>query len=489
MRTPGNAEPPAAPDFAAGLRSLDAETAELELPVTGALPDWLAGSLLRNGPARFEAGARTFRHWFDGQAMLHRFSLSPGGRVGYVNRYVDTPSSRAARDEGRIAYMEFATDPCRSLFSRFFTLFSTPAIRRAAGTASNPNVNIARFGERFVALTETPVPVEFDPQTLTTAGVVDYGDGLRGQITSAHPHRDPATGDLINYLTHFSRRSEYRVYRQPAGRTERELIGSHRAAAPAYMHSFGITGRHLVLTEFSLVVNPLRLLLSGRPFIDNFRWQPERGTRFIVFDLQAGGVRGVFEGPTFFAFHHINAWEEGEDIVLDLAAYPDSAVVDAFRLDRLRGGGDVPQAHPTRCRISLPTGEVTAKRLSDEPMELPSIAYASHNGRPYRYAYGIGARGGRTDDFANQLVKLDTASRSTHLWHTPGHYPGEPVFVPAPEAVAEDDGVVLSIVLDATQPREPSSFLLVLDARDFTELARARAPHAIPFGFHGLFTH
>ena len=53
-----------------------------------------------------------------------------------------------------------------------------------------------------------------------------------------------------------------------------------------------------------------------------------------------------------------------------------------------------------------------------------------------------------------------------------------------PGAEAEDAGVVLSVVLDAAAGR---SFLLVLDAATFEELARAEAPHHIPFGFHGQF--
>jgi carotenoid cleavage dioxygenase-like enzyme len=58
------------------------------------------------------------------------------------------------------------------------------------------------------------------------------------------------------------------------------------------------------------------------------------------------------------------------------------------------------------------------------------------------------------------------------------------VFVPAPSATAEDDGVLLSVVLDIAQDR---SFLLVLDASSLTEEARAEAPHAIPFHFHGNY--
>jgi len=59
-----------------------------------------------------------------------------------------------------------------------------------------------------------------------------------------------------------------------------------------------------------------------------------------------------------------------------------------------------------------------------------------------------------------------------------------PVLVAAPEGTREDDGVVLSVVLD---PATGNSYLLVLDAESFQERARAEAPHAIPFGFHGQF--
>jgi beta,beta-carotene 9',10'-dioxygenase len=53
-----------------------------------------------------------------------------------------------------------------------------------------------------------------------------------------------------------------------------------------------------------------------------------------------------------------------------------------------------------------------------------------------------------------------------------------------PSTEAEDAGVVLSVVLDANASR---SFLLVLDAGSFEEVARAEAPHHIPFGFHGQY--
>ncbi len=49
----------------------------------------------------------------------------------------------------------------------------------------------------------------------------------------------------------------------------------------------------------------------------------------------------------------------------------------------------------------------------------------------------------------------------------------------------EDDGVVLSVVTGA----DGKSFLLILDATSFEEVARAKLPHGIPYGFHGTFVH
>ena len=87
-------------------------------------------------------------------------------------------------------------------------------------------------------------------------------------------------------------------------------------------------------------------------------------------------------------------------------------------------------------------------------------------------------------DWFDELVKADVTTGESHRWSEPGCYPGEPVFIDRPGGSAEDDGVVMSVVLDAQAER---SFLLILDAQTFEEVARAEAPHGIPFGFHGQY--
>jgi len=442
-----------------------------ELPLRGELPAWLSGSLLRTGPAKFEVGEQSMRHWFDGLAMLHRFTIADG-RVSYGNRYLESRSYRAARERGRIVYSEFATDPCRSLFKRVQSMFS-PSL------GDNANVNVARLGERFVALTETPLPVEFDAQTLQAAAVPPYR--APGQLSTAHPHLDRASGGMINYAAKLGPSSRYRFFAvSPEGGSPQEL-GSIPVKEPAYMHSFGLTERWLVLAEFPLVVNPLALALSGRPYIENYRWKPERGTRFTLIDRRNGEVSGGFETEACFAFHHVNAYDNGGEVVVDLCAYADAAIVEDLYLERLRTGTPVAKATLTRFRLTLADRSVRREALCADAVELPRINYGRCNERPYCcvWATGIGPSG-----WLENVLKVDTRSGATLCWSQEGCYAGEPVFVARPQSEDEDEGVLLSVVLDASTGR---SFLLVLDAVDLGEIARAEVPHHIPFGFHGQF--
>jgi beta,beta-carotene 9',10'-dioxygenase len=446
--------------------------------VSGSIPSWLSGTLVRNGPARYEVGDRTLNHWFDGLAMLHAFGFQDG-RVSYANRYLQTGAHEAATRRGRIEYSEFATDPCRSVFSRVQAMFS-PSLD--GGATPNANVNVVRLGERYLALTETPLPVAFDPRTLDTLGVARDA-AAPGQHATAHPHHDPDRDELVAYVVAFGPRSRYVLYAVSADGGERRTIASLPVSRPSYMHSFALTPRYAVLCEFPIVVNPLRLASRARPFIENYRWDPDRPARFLVVDRQAGELRGAYETDPFFCFHHINAFERDGTLVIDVSAYDDDEIIRALYLERARDPETVfPTVTPRRYEIDLDGGGVRSRALADVMFELPRIDYRRHNGRDYRYAYAASLRELGAPGFLDQLAKLDVADGSVATWHEEGCFPGEPVFVAAPRAEGEDEGVLLSVVLDA---RSGTSFLLALDAGDLHELGRAHVPQHVPFGFHG----
>ncbi len=451
-----------------------------DVPVRGELPAWLAGSLIRNGPGTFHVGERRYRHWFDGLAMLHRFTILDG-RVSYANRFLETKAYSAARDEGRIAYSEFATDPCRSLFARAMAVFDPE-------TTDSAKVNIARVAERYLALAETPIQVQFDPDTLRTVGVTGWDSSVFGRMTTVHPHLDEDRHEAINLVTRYGAMSTYafrRVDTTDAAAPRVRTLTTRRVPQPSYIHSFGISGRYLVLVEFPLVVNPVSLLLWLRPYIENFRWRPERGSRFHIFDRETGAhVRSVTT-EAFFAFHHVNAYDDDGQVVVDLVGYDDASVIESFYLHRLEEpDARIPPGTLRRFRIPLSgPADVHGEVLSPTAIELPSIDYARMNTNPaHRYVYGVGLKGER--GFYDQLVKIDAVDGGTAVWRETDCYPGEGVFVGRPGREREDDGVVLSVVLDAARG---VSFLLVLDAASFTELARAELPHPVLFGYHGQF--
>src|SRR5437660_11854288 len=75
--------------FHSGAREIDSA----EVQVAGELPDWLRGSLLLNGPALWDLPNGSYRHWFDGLAMLHRLPFD-AGKVTYRRRYVQSEDYR-----------------------------------------------------------------------------------------------------------------------------------------------------------------------------------------------------------------------------------------------------------------------------------------------------------------------------------------------------------------------------------------------------------
>jgi hypothetical protein len=105
------------------LRSCEQEIIDpVEGVVSGEIPSWINGSLLRNGPGSIKVGDMTYNHLFDAAALLHRFNIADG-KVTYQCKFLKSDTYKKNQAANRIVVSEFGTvtvpDPCQSIFSRF----------------------------------------------------------------------------------------------------------------------------------------------------------------------------------------------------------------------------------------------------------------------------------------------------------------------------------------------------------------------------------
>lgn len=446
----------------------------IEATVTGSLPDWLEGELVRTCPAVFEGARWQAGHWFDGLCLLYAFRIGAAS-VGFRSRLLETEAAGEISD-GPTRLGSFGTSTGRSLWQRL--------VQPIQRITDNTNVNVVKMGDDLVAMTEGDKQVRVDTHSLRALGTVEYErDELTGAVAGAHPHFDFERAQVVNFATKFGLDGVVSLYEHAANERRRKLVASWRTGRVPYLHSFGLTPAHAVLVAHPLLVEPIHMLWSNRGFIDHFRWRPEEGTRLVVMNRATGGLE-QYEADPLFVFHTVNAFESGKDTILDVLAYPSADIMDALRVERMVE--ELPDLRPSLVRMVMRPGQTRAglETISDARFEFPSTNYRLVNGRGYRFVWGA-ADGPHADGgYTSSIVKVDLQTEGVRTFNEGDRVFGEPVFVPRPGATEEDDGVLLSV---GSSQRGETSALAVIDARTMTLLASAEVPSSIPLGFHGSF--
>jgi carotenoid cleavage dioxygenase-like enzyme len=443
------------------------------LPVEGTLPSWLAGHYVQNGPGQFEVGGRTLGHWFDPLAMVRGFHVDD--EVTYTNRFVRSRDFAFARERGRVRTQFPGTAPDRPVWTR---------LRQALTGVfpDNPVIGVARIGDELAAITESPVALLLDPETLATTGRIDLTDGLDADLTLGHPHYDPRRETLVNLGVSYGRETTYTLFRRD-GESVKGTASVTFDDAP-YVHSFALTDRYAILPSMPFGLDPTALLLgtlTKRTFVDAFE-RFDRAGAFVVVDRETGEVVARNRVDPLFVYHHVNAFADGDELVVDLVGYRDQRAVTDLALANLRSDTpSVPRGDLQRYRLPLDGGRATGKTLREGHMEFPVIDYPARLGREYDRVYV--AETDRESPLPTRLARVTVPDGEAKTWSEPGTFPGEPMFARAPES-ADTEGALLSVVLDG---ETGESFLVVLNAATMTELARAPLPHRLPYGFHGQF--
>ena len=456
-----------------GFQSADTECPATNVPVRGVLPNWLSGSYLLTGPAQWDLPKRSYRHWFDGLALLHRFQIRDG-KVRYHSRFLESQDWRDSHAKGRPELGGFDTPVSGGLLSRLIHLFNP---RRS----DNGCVVLSRCDGQWLALTESDRMTRVSGEDLATQGEFIWADRTKLPLMAAHPCVD-ATGRWWNVGLILGPTCQYVLFScdRSGQRTIKARIPVKRAG---YLHSFAMTATRAVIWECAWRAHPLRFLLSGESYARHFDWLPAEGSRLHAVNLSDGAVRS-WDAPPMVLFHATQAFDMGDDVVLDLCLQ-DIAVMKELQIDRLRAG--LPTGGPVarHTRFVLTPGVSDAKQQSlPGRFELPQVNAKVTSKGAARFIWAATTSDGTPGAFFNRTIKVDLHTGDMQFAGSDDAVSLEPHFVPNPQAVDEGDGVLLVHTL---ADGDAGSRIRVLDARSLDERAVIQLPRVMPFGFHGAW--
>ena len=416
-----------------------------DLHIVGTIPAELDGRYLRNGANPITGMSE---HPFIGDGMVHGIRLRGGQAEWYRNRYVQTP---------------FMSDPNRVIIDAGASLTDM--------AQSKANTNVIGHAGMILALEEGHFPYLLDGN-LETVGPTSFDGVLTGPFT-AHPKICPATGELIAFG--YSMLEPYLTYLRVSADGRLVQKENITVGGPTMMHDFNITRNHVIFMDLPAVFD-IEMAIRGEMPI---RWGDDYPSRLGVMPRDGNDSTVTwYDINPCYVFHPMNAYEDGTNIVLDVA-----------RLDHIWRDGPMDFPPPTlyRWTIDTVTGRVAEEQIDDMPAEFPRVA-DSVVGQEHRYGYALGIPD--TDAFENPSLGSGTVLKYDRITGErtsanigKGRMPGESVFVPAADGTKEDDGYLMTFVYDAASD---SSEFVILDAATMSDepIATVHLPR-IPFGFHG----
>lgn len=447
-RTPAPEQPH---PFLTGIHQpMDQELTLDMLQVEGTIPSELDGRYLRIGPNPIKPPNPATHHWFVGDGMVHGVRLKGGQALWYRNRWVRSLAVSAALGEA-----------------------PAPGPRNERSDTANTNV-LGHAGKTWALVEAGGFPVEIDDELRTVAHNPFEGT-LHGSF-SAHPHRDPATGEMhaicyngpdLDTIRHVVVGTDGRV------RREEPIAVKHGPS----IHDCMITKNYVLVFDLPVTFS-MKTLLAGHSF--PYAWNPEHRARVGLLPREGKGSDTVWcEVDPCYVFHPCNAFETDDGkVIVDVAAHE-------TMFAQSTQGPDSRKVTFERWGIDPVTRRVERKVIDDRPQEFPRCD-ERRLGQPYRYAYSMPlADEGSAFGSKTHLVRHDmqTGARLVHEFGE-HRYPGEFVFVPRHEGAAEDEGWLMGYVIDMSRL---STALVIIDAQNFSGKPQAvvTIPHRVPPGFHG----
>ena len=442
--------------------------------VSGAIPAGLRGSLYRNGPARLSLGGNDMQHWFDGDGAILGVHFDGSGATG-AYRFVQTAGYQQETQAERLLYAGYGSLP-PNLWERL-----------TKGSKNAANTSVLALPDRLLALWEGGQPHALNLKTLETLGLERLGKLKDDWRYSAHPKRDPQTGDIFNFGVAYGKTGILNVYRSDRS----GQIQQHNAIAIdgfPLIHDFVFAGQYLVFCIPPVRLNPLPILLKLKSYSDALEWKPQVGTQILVLDRDTLEVVSRSETDAWFQWHFGNGYVDADgSVIIDLVRYADFQT-NQF-LQEVASGQTHTAAKGTlwQLRLEPQSGNVIANtEVLDRGCEFPVVAPAEV-GQPARFTYCSMHRPDVdvSQELFEAIARFDWQTGNLQLADLgSGCYPTEPIY--APDTEDSTQGWILTVVFDSHSDRSEVQ-IFASDRLDNAPVCRIALPSVIPLGFHGTW--
>jgi carotenoid cleavage dioxygenase len=409
--------------------------------------------------------------------MLHAMRFR-GGRADYRNRFVRTAGLAAENEAGGPLWAGILEPAARSLRDGW-------GARTRMKDASSTDVAMHN-GRALTSFYQCGDLYAFDPETLEQLPNESWGGRFPVDWgISAHTKTDENTRELLVF--NYAATAPYMHYGVVDANDELAHWIDVPLPGPRLPHDMAFTERYAILNDCPLFWDA-DFLAQG---LNVPKWRPDLPTRFAIVPRrgQPEDIRWFEADPTY-VLHWANAYEDGDEIVLDGYFQGDPMPDPGGETDRYKRafrGIDTyrMQTRLHRWRFNLATGATKEETLSDRIMEFPTVN-ARYAGRQYRYSYNMTTAPGWFLFDGIVKVDLQTGAEERYAFGE-GRFGSETPFAPRLGAVDEDDGYLVSFVTDMN---DNSSECIVLDARDIAAgpIARVRMPERISSGTHACWS-
>ncbi|PZU93714.1 MAG: Apocarotenoid-15,15'-oxygenase [Pseudanabaena sp.] len=464
-------------DWQKGYESLRTEQAYWIDEIEGTIPLELTGTLFRNGPGQLDINGEKYGHPFDGDGMVCAIAFKDG-KAHFTNQFVKTPEFLAEKKAGKVLYRGvFGTQKKGGWLNNIFDLHNKNVA----------NTNVVYQGGKLLALWEAARPYKLDPKSLDTLGQESFEGKLEaGQVFTAHPRKDDTTGDLWGFGVQPGPKSKISIY-QVAADGKLSVESQVKVSGFCFLHDFAYTPNYRIFMQNPVSFKPLPFLLGLSTAGECIELKPNSPSQFLLIDRK-GNLQTIETDPCF-VFHHCNAYEEGDEVIVDSVCYPDYPKLEPNTDFREIDFDKVIAGQLWRFTINPQLKTVKKEMILERSCEFP-VVHPRCVGQKHRYAYigAIAKESGNAPLQAIAKVDMQTGKQEFHSF-APRGFISEPIFVPRERDSdsAEDNGWMLVLVFDASHNR---SDLVILDAQNITgkPVAKLHLKHHVPYGLHGSFT-